>query len=119
MYPKIKLSGIYKLTNIITNEYYIGMSIDIFNRLSSHYTLLYLNKHHSPLLQESFNKHSIEAFSLTIIQKISKSSFKKESGLKGKKFESTFKRYLLKIEREVMSRHSKELSLNEDNKYFQ
>lgn len=49
--------GIYKITNVITNEVYIGQSVNIENRLASHKSALRHNRHTNIRLQNSFNKY--------------------------------------------------------------
>lgn len=53
-------SGIYKITNINTNCFYIGSAINIKRRKSEHYRMLYNNTHYNKKLQESFNLHGDE-----------------------------------------------------------
>lgn len=64
-------TGIYKITNKITNKVYIGSSrSSIKHRWLVHKSLLNRNKHHSRYLQNSFNKHGIKAFKFEIIEEI-------------------------------------------------
>ena len=60
--------GIYKITNIIDNKFYIGSSIDIERIWYKHKKDLNNNKHHSILLQRSWNKYSEENFVFEIIE---------------------------------------------------
>ena len=48
--------GCYSITNKTTKEVYIGESIDLFNRFSTHISDLYENKHHCKKLQRAFNE---------------------------------------------------------------
>lgn len=61
-------SGIYKIINIINNNYYIGSAKSIRKRLSLHITLLKKNKHHSKHLQNAWNKYGEESFKSEIIE---------------------------------------------------
>ena len=36
----INKSGIYKITNTINNEFYIGSAVNLYNRCSSHFSRL-------------------------------------------------------------------------------
>ena len=51
------LSGIYKITNIINNKFYIGSAVDLKEREYEHFRRLFKNNHCNILLQNSFNKY--------------------------------------------------------------
>jgi DNA-binding ferritin-like protein (Dps family) len=117
MYFKIKIGGIYKIS--IGEYYYIGLSVDIFgNRWQSHITDLYMNKHSSVKFQQMFNEFGIESLKFEILEYISKTDIKKETGLKGKDFDNYYRRLLLRKEKEWMNKYSINFSLNKDNKSF-
>lgn len=61
--------GIYKITNTISNKFYIGSSINISNRFSSHRTSLRKNSHCNHYLQNAWNKNGEEAFKFEILIK--------------------------------------------------
>ena len=61
------LNGIYKIFCIKNNKCYIGKSVNLNKRLHNHYYDLKNNKHHSPYLQNAFNKYGIENFYITIL----------------------------------------------------
>ena len=67
----IKMAGIYKIENIQTGYYYIGLSVDIFNRWSSHYTSIKSNKHSSPLLTKHWNETEPQDWRFSILEYIS------------------------------------------------
>lgn len=50
------ISGIYKITNTITNRFYIGQSKDIKTRFKNHLSTLRGNKHKNQFFQNDFNK---------------------------------------------------------------
>lgn len=60
-------SGIYKITNTITNDFYIGSSIDIKKRFYNHKRCLKENKHRNKHLQNSWNKYKEENFVFEVI----------------------------------------------------
>lgn len=62
------ISCIYKIVNIINNKYYIGSSIKVRDRWTKHLSNLRNNNHHSPYLQNSFNKHGEDNFKIEIIE---------------------------------------------------
>ncbi len=61
-------SGIYKITNIKNNNFYIGSAINIDNRIRSHKSTLSKNKHHNIRLQNAYNKYGIKYFLFEIIE---------------------------------------------------
>lgn len=113
---RIKCAAIYKIS--IGDCYYIGMSIDVFGRWTSHYTSLSLNKHSSNELQEAFNNSDLKDFTWTILEYVSKTKYKNYIKLKGKEFDDYFRKILLEKERYHMSLHSNNFALNKDKKYF-
>lgn len=61
-------SGVYSITNIVTNRVYIGSSIDIEDRFLQHKRRLKSNSHPNPKLQNSYNKYGLESFIFDIIE---------------------------------------------------
>jgi len=57
-----KVSGVYQILNIKTNTRYIGSAADFNKRWSVHKSHLKRNKHHSPKLQNAWNKYGEESF---------------------------------------------------------
>ena len=60
-------SGIYKITNIITNKIYIGSAVNFYKRFYLHLNMLNNNKHHSKYLQKSWIKYGKENFKFEIL----------------------------------------------------
>ncbi len=60
-------SGIYKIINKITNDFYIGSSKDVYIRKSQHFSKLRKNKHINKHLQASFNKYGEDNFEFEVI----------------------------------------------------
>lgn len=65
-----KTCGIYKITCVGNNKFYIGSSVDIYYRWASHLSDLRLNRHHSTYLQRSFNKYGEESLVFEVIHEI-------------------------------------------------
>ena len=66
---KEKQFGIYIIKNLVNNKIYIGSTTRNFiKRWSIHKTLLRSGKHHSPRLQNSWNKHGEKNFSFEILE---------------------------------------------------
>jgi group I intron endonuclease len=66
------ISGIYEIRNIISNKKYIGGSIDIYTRWSSHKSYLFSNTHVNKYLQNAWNKYGEDAFGFRILEHSSK-----------------------------------------------
>lgn len=63
-----KISGIYKIENIVNGKLYIGSSIDIYKRWKEHKTELENKCHHSIHLQRAWDKHGEENFKFEILE---------------------------------------------------
>lgn len=64
----MNISGIYRIKNIITEDFYIGSSKNIYKRWIQHKTQLKHNKHHSIILQRAWNKYGEKNFNLDILE---------------------------------------------------
>lgn len=64
----MKITGIYKITNIITNDFYIGSSKDIHNRWRQHRWHLNKNKHKNSYLQNAWNKYGANSFKFEVLE---------------------------------------------------
>ena len=60
-------SGIYKITNVVNGNFYIGSSKNVLHRISRHKSTLKLNKHRNIHLQRSYNKYGIDKFLFEVI----------------------------------------------------
>lgn len=63
-------SGVYKITNIVNNNIYIGSATNFNNRWRTHKLSLQNNKHHSLYLQNAWNKYGKESFVFEIIEQV-------------------------------------------------
>lgn len=62
------VSGVYKIKNLINGKYYIGSSINVLNRLTTHFRELRANNHVNSKLQRSYNKYGEGNFIIEIIE---------------------------------------------------
>lgn len=69
------MTGIYKIVNIVTNDVYIGKSIDIKHRFRDHMSELRTNqKVYNEFFQRSFNKYGEHNFKLEILEECDEQS---------------------------------------------
>lgn len=71
-----KLSGIYKITNLINNKSYIGSAVNLKLRLQNHYYELNKGTHSNKYLLRSFNKYGEDNFNVEIIEIFEKIDYK-------------------------------------------
>lgn len=64
------MKGIYKITNLKNQKFYIGQSKNLNNREHNHFYQLERNEHHNEILQNSFNKHGKENFIFEVLEEI-------------------------------------------------
>lgn len=63
------ITGIYKITNIITYDFYIGSTRTSFHkRKLQHFSKLRRNKHDSPIFQNAWNKYGESNFEFQIVE---------------------------------------------------
>lgn len=61
-------SGVYIIKNILNNKFYIGSSVNIYDRAKTHFSKLSKNQHANNYLQNSFNKNGRESFTLELLE---------------------------------------------------
>lgn len=64
----LNVCGVYKLINIINNNYYIGSSYNIKIRIRKHFELLKRNSHHSIHFQNAYNKYGKDVFLIELLE---------------------------------------------------
>lgn len=64
----MKISGIYKILNTITNKVYIGSAVDCNRRFIEHRKNLKANDHRNSYLQNAYNKYGLDAFQFIVIE---------------------------------------------------
>lgn len=62
------ISGVYHIKSIKSGKYYIGSAKHIPHRWSEHTRLLNAQKHHSPKLQNAWNRYGSENFEFLVIE---------------------------------------------------
>ena len=71
-----KISGIYKITNTITGEFYIGSSKNVKRRWESHKWPSTWKKHSNSQLYLDMRKYGIENFVFEVIEEVEPGSLK-------------------------------------------
>lgn len=64
-----KFPGIYAIVHVASGRRYIGSARNIYNRWRGHKSNLNLNKHHSPRLQNTWNKYGKETFVFVVLER--------------------------------------------------
>lgn len=62
------MTGIYKITNILNNQVYIGQAINIQNRIREHKELLNRNCHTNNHLQRAWNLYGAKNFIFSVVE---------------------------------------------------
>lgn len=68
---EIHFAAIYAIRNTLNKKCYIGSTNDFYVRKNQHLVNLRANRHHSPILQHSYNKYGESVFTFEIIEIIS------------------------------------------------
>jgi hypothetical protein len=63
-------AGIYAITNILTQEQYIGSNGDLSARFNRHRTLLLRGDHHAKRLQEAWDQYGAEHFRFELLESV-------------------------------------------------
>jgi group I intron endonuclease len=67
--------GIYSIVNKITNDLYIGSSVDVARRFRQHKRDLHNNKCSSRILQSAWNKYGEDAFTWNLLEEVDAPEF--------------------------------------------
>ena len=65
---ELSKSGVYKITNLINNKYYIGSSKNVSFRYRTHLFTLKNNVSECTILQKAVNKYGIQNFEFSIVE---------------------------------------------------
>ncbi len=63
-------SGIYKITNKVTGDFYIGSAVNLNKRINNHKSDLRQTRHPNNFLQNVFNKYGIDNLSFDTVETI-------------------------------------------------
>lgn len=87
------MTGIYKITNLITNKVYIGSAKNIDIRIKAHISKLKGNFHINKHLQSSYNKYGEENFKFEIIREVSNNILRRAEQFYINKYQSINPKY--------------------------
>ena len=65
-----KISGVYKITNTVTGDFYIGSSKDVKRRWANHKCPSSLNEHPNNPLYQDMKKYGVEKFDFQILAEV-------------------------------------------------
>lgn len=68
----LKFSGIYCIKNTLNGKFYVGSSVNIYNRKRKHFSHLARNVHANRILQNSWNKYGTSNFEFEVLAKCPK-----------------------------------------------
>ena len=71
-----KISGIYKITNTVTGDFYIGSSKDVKSRWGCHKCLSTWNEHPNNPLYKDMQKYGIDKFEFEILAEVESEKLK-------------------------------------------
>ncbi len=66
----MKYPGIYLIINLYNNKFYVGSSKNLWERKLNHFRDLKNQKHKNIYLQNSYNKHDKEYFTMVMIERV-------------------------------------------------
>ena len=72
----MKISAVYKITNTITNDFYIGSSKDVKQRLTVHKCPSTWNRYPNNQLYHDFQKHGVDKFEFEILAEVESEQLK-------------------------------------------
>lgn len=73
----MKIIGVYKITNTITNDFYIGSSKDVKKRWTSHKCKSTWKQHTNNQLYKDMQKYGVDKFEFQILAEVEEASLKK------------------------------------------
>ena len=74
----MKISGVYKITNIITGDFYIGSSKDVKRRWAKHKCPSTWNEHSNNPMYLDMQKYGVDKFEFQILEEVEEGSLKEK-----------------------------------------
>ena len=95
----MKISGVYKITNTITNDFYIGSSKDVKRRWKEHKKPSTWNKQSNSQLYKDMQKYGLENFVFEVLEEVEADSLKEAEQQFIEKLKPTYNRNNAKEEK--------------------
>ena len=73
-----KISGVYKITNTVTGDFYIGSSKDVKQRWAHHKIPSSWNKHPNNPMYQDMQKYGIDKFEFQVIEEVEAEKLKEK-----------------------------------------
>lgn len=86
-------SGIYKITNTVTKQIYVGQSVHVIRRIKTHLSKLIAGAHPNKHMQASFNKYGAGAFTYNVIERVAKEQLTERETYWVKRYKSINPKY--------------------------
>ena len=74
----MKISAVYKITNTVTNDFYIGSSKDVKHRWTEHKRLSSWNKQPNNPMYQDMQKYGVDKFEFQVIEEVEINSLKEK-----------------------------------------
>lgn len=88
-----KVSGIYKIENILNGKIYVGQSCNVYDREKQHTCELRQGKHFNKHLQNAVNEYGIENFKFSLLEECKKADLDEREKFWIKELQSANKKY--------------------------
>ena len=73
-----KISGVYKITNTVTKDFYIGSSKDVKHRLAVHKCHSRWNEHPNNPMYIDMKKYGVDKFEVQVIEEVESEKLKEK-----------------------------------------
>lgn len=114
-----KISAVYKITNTITGDFYIGSSKDVKKRWAEHKRLSVWKKHSNNPMYLDMRKYGVDKFVFEILAEVEEGSLKETEQQFIEKLKPTYNNYNAKgvdIERRKETNKKASIKYNKTNK---
>ena len=115
-----KISGVYKITNIITNDFYIGSSKNVKSRWAAHKCPSTWKNYSNKQLYQDMQKYGIEKFDFQILASVEPEQLKETEQEFIGKLHPTYNNYNAKgLDVEKIKKHKKQYQQSDKGKEYQ
>lgn len=132
----MKISGVYKIINTITRDFYVGSSKDIKERWRSHKKPSMHNKYSNNPLYQDMQKYGVDKFAFEILAKVEPDKLKEKEqqfietlkptynsnnakGLNIERYKEHYKEYQKEYQNQLCNYNGKTMTLSALRKRFE